>query len=258
MLTRLKNLINAWRMRNHVKSMCRECIVDRHGLPPVMQFASNDFNGAWEQAIRNVLVHGSPITFGGNKEKKKALDTVQTIILNYNAADQILRKEIHPLFPFKMVDQYIYEFTTEFLETYLDAPENERFDYIYYDRLNRDSQICHMRNDLEKQITSDIISNRSQMITWIPKVDQYVSATPCLQRIRIRYEGDDNVSIHMDWRSRDLFNAWQVNLIGILNMIYREIVEPNDCRIDRIIDRNDSLHIYKSDIVAAANVIDYA
>ena len=68
MLTRLKNLINAWRMRNHVKSMCRECIVDRHGLPPVMQFASNDFNGAWEQAIRNVLVHGSPITFGGNNE----------------------------------------------------------------------------------------------------------------------------------------------------------------------------------------------
>lgn len=230
----------------------------RNNLPPVLQFDANDFNVAWERAIHNVLVSGTQITFGGNDEKKKALDTVQTIVLNYNAVDQVLRKEIHPLFPFRMVDQYVKEFTPEFLETYQNTPENDRFDYIYYDRLNHDDQINHMRYNLEKQIASDIISNRNQMITWVPKVDQYVSATPCLQRIRIRYEGNDNVSVHMDWRSRDLFNAWQVNLIGILNMIYREIIEPNDCRIDRIIDRNDSLHIYKNDITAAANVIDYA
>lgn len=229
--------------------------MSRDNLPPVLQFDANDFNVAWERAINNVLLHGTPITFGGNNEKKKALDTVQTIVLNYNAADQILRKEIHPRFPFKMVDQYINEFTPEFLETYLVTPENEKFDYIYYDRLNRDSQICHMRNNLAEQITSDVVSNRNQMITWIPTIDQYVSATPCLQRIRIRYEGNDNVSVHMDWRSRDLFNAWQVNMVGLLNMIYREIVEPNDCRIDRIIDRNDSLHIYKSDIAAAKKVI---
>jgi len=232
--------------------------MSRNNLPPVLQFDANDFNTAWERAVDNVLLYGIPITFGGRDEKKKALDTVQTIILNYNAADQILRKELHPRFPFRMVDQYIEEFTTGFLEKYQNMPEKERFDYIYYDRLNRDSQICHMRNNLEDQIAHDVISNRNQMITWIPKIDQYVSATPCLQRIRIRYEGNDNVSVHLDWRSRDLFNAWQVNLIGLVHMIYREIVEPNDCRVDRIVDRNDSLHIYKGDIAAATEMIKHA
>ena len=40
-------------------------------MPPVFQFVSNDFNSAWENAIRNVLMTGKQIVFGGPGEAKK-------------------------------------------------------------------------------------------------------------------------------------------------------------------------------------------
>lgn len=40
-------------------------------MPPVFQFVSNDFNSAWENAIRNVLMTGKQIVFGGPGETKK-------------------------------------------------------------------------------------------------------------------------------------------------------------------------------------------
>ena len=97
-------------------------------MPPVFQFVSNDFNSAWENAIRNVLMTGKQIVFGGPGEAKKAIDTVQTIVLNYNAVNQILARQIHPKFPFKMVDQYTREFTQEFLD------EHHEFAYLYCQR----------------------------------------------------------------------------------------------------------------------------
>ena len=221
-------------------------------MPPVFQFVSNDFNSAWENAIRNVLMTGKQIVFGGPGEAKKAIDTVQTIVLNYNAVNQILAKQIHPKFPFKMVDQYTREFTQEFLD------EHHEFAYLYYDRLTRDNQINNMRINLSEQMTSGTSSNRNQMTTWIPWIDQHISATPCLQRIKVRYEGDNTVSVIFDWRSRDLFGAWQVNLVGLIDMLQREVTEPNECKIARIIDRNDSLHIYNSDLQAAKQVMNDA
>jgi len=226
-----------------------------NNLPPTIQFEANGFDFAWENALKYTLTSGKRIIFGGEDEPKDALDTVQTIVLNKRAVHQILEKQIHKNAPFKLVNQYVDEFTIEFLEKYHKMPEEQRFDYIYYDRLNKNYQIENVFNELGKQMESGIKSNRCQMITWIPEIDQHKSATPCLQRIRIRYEGDGEVSVHLDWRSRDLFNAWQVNLIGIVTMLQRDIIEPNNCSIARIIDRNDSLHIYKSDIKAATKVI---
>ena len=73
-------------------------------------------------------------------------------------------------------------------------------------------------------------------------------ASPCLQRCRVRYEGDLQVSIHLNWRSRDAWGAWQPNLIGIINSIFTEVVQPNNCTIVIIYDVNDSLHIYDTSI----------
>jgi len=53
----------------------------------------------------------------------------------------------------------------------------------------------------------------------------------CLQRIWIRYLGDQSVEVHLTWRSRDLYTAWQANIVAIIDML----------------NRADSLHIYESD-----------
>lgn len=76
----------------------------------------------------------------------------------------------------------------------------------------------------------------------------------CLQRIWIRYLGNNEVEVHMNWRSRDLYTAWQANIVAIIDMLNREVIRPNNCRIVRLVEFIDSLHIYDSDYAAAQGV----
>ena len=224
-----------------------------NNLVNIFMFESNNFNHAWEQAIRNVILNPRQITFGDKRDKKKALDSIQTIVLGYNAIKQIRARKIHPKFPFKAIDKYCEEFTDKFLEEYRKRPADEQFSYLYYDRIVH--QIPRAKKNLQEQISIDVRSNRNQMTTWKTCLDPLSNASPCMQRIWIRHEGDNEVSVHIHWRSRDLFGAWQANLIAIVNMLYREILIPNDCEISRLIDFNDSLHIYETDIEAAKGVL---
>jgi len=61
--------------------------------------------------------------------------------------------------------------------------------------------------------------------------------------------------VQTDWRSRDLFNAWQPNIIALMQMLNKYIYLPNKCTIARIIDRCNSLHIYRGDIELAKTII---
>jgi thymidylate synthase len=220
-------------------------------LTPHHEVISEDFNSAWLRLLRNCL-SGKPITFGDEKHAKHALDTSQTIILQGAAIGQIERRDIHPNNPFKLVKQYCDEFTWDYLKAYDLKPEDAKFAYMYFDRLVRYNgfidQLKAMKDDLEVQIVTGICSNRSQAITWQPEEDMGNVASPCLQRIWIRHEGDRQVSVHLNWRSRDAWGAWQSNLVALVDMIYREILDPNDCVIARIIDTSDSLHVYETDV----------
>ena len=85
------------------------------------------------------------------------------------------------------------------------------------------------------------------MITWNTETDSFESASPpCLQRIWIRWDPETNqLEIHLNWRSRDLFDAWTSNLIGLIWMINEYIANPLGLTIGRVVDISDSLHIYK-------------
>jgi thymidylate synthase len=180
-----------------------------------------------------------------------------------NAIQQIEEQQIHPQYPFKMVKQYCDEFTREYLEKYKTLEEDKKFEYLYFERLTEydggwgADQLYDMKAGLEEQIIDGIQSNREQAITWVPYgciEDVHSKSPPCLQRIWMRYGGDNAVDVHMDWRSRDLYNAWQSNIIALCGMLNREVVRPNGCEIARIVDYSDSLHIYKADIEAAKKV----
>jgi hypothetical protein len=41
-----------------------------------------------------------------------------------------------------------------------------------------------------------------------------------------------------------------VNIVAIIDMLNREIIRPNNCRIVKLVDYVDSLHIYESDTEA--------
>jgi len=224
----------------------------------------DNFHNAYYRAIRFVLNQGTDLIIGGEEERKPTRDSCMLISLTGNAIKQIENHEIHPQYPFKMIDEYCKEFTKEYLINYILKPINEKFAYLYYQRLQRYprlnshkieiGQIYDLCYSLEKQIKENITSNRFQAITWIPENDIYATSPPCLQRIQIRYIPKNKVDVHLTWRSRDLYTAWQSNIICIVDMLNREVIKPNNCKIIRIVDYSDSLHIYKTDMEEAKKV----
>lgn len=227
-----------------------------------------NFHNAWVKAIRAVL-RGTDLVIGGGDERKAVRESCVLISMTGNAIKQIEARELHPQYRFRRIEEYCNEFTREFLEEYRSEPVNERFSYLYFERLayyeatsrsrfrsnhgnsnssSSSDQIISLKTALTDQINQNITSNRTQAITWYVPSDIKQSSPPCLQRIQIRYVPEKSVDVHLTWRSRDLFTAWQSNIVCIIEMLNREVIKPNNCQIVRIIDYSDSLHIYRYDI----------
>ena len=235
-------------------------------LSPIIKVEETNFHNAWATAVREVLRIGIDTAIGGQEERKPIKDACILVSLTKKAIKQVENKELHPQFPFRNAEQYCKEFTREFVQEYRKGSRKGKFAYLYPDRLMFYApidtilwlavidQLSKLREGLAEQRKCGTTSNRCQAITWIPYVDFGVASPPCLQRIHVRWLPGDYVDLHLDWRSRDLFGAWPVNLVGVIDMLNREVIKPNDCQIARIIDYNDSLHVYTADIGQAEQV----
>lgn len=223
-----------------------------------------NFHNAYAKAIQAVLKGGVDLVIGGAEQRKPIKDSCMLISLIGNAIKQINNRELHPQFPTKKthLDKYCEEYTRDFLKDYRKRKPADRFSYLYFERLCNYKHPVHisidqlklMMNGLYGQVKRGITSNRMQVITWYVGSDNETSSPPCLQRIQIRYIPENKVDIHLTWRSRDLYAAWQSNVICLIGMLNREVVKPNNCQIERIIDFSDSLHIYKTDLEEAKKV----
>jgi len=216
------------------------------------------------------LQEGVVIVFGGpdkdDKSKVKsdtAKDSRQIIVMTGQAITQIENFEVHPDFFMKgpALRAYCQQLTREAVAVWSSLPDGDEHKSTYnyleliinYPRIFGQGTIDQMkilRENLAEQIELDIISNRTQAITWQPEKHAKHHEPPCLQRIQVRYLGADEakqkfVEVGYDWRSRDLFRAWPSNIVCVTAAVNREVVKPNNCRIARIIDYSASLHIYK-------------
>ena len=173
-------------------------------LSKTNRIRSTNFKNAWYEAIKFVLLDGVKLTFGSRNEPKKCLDSVQEIILTRHALRQIEDHVVHPQYKFggKRLEEYCKEFTDTFLEDYTEKRENEKFDYLYYERLTRKpDQIYEMYVGLEYQIDSKIASNFCQATPWeIRKDGTYKKSSPCLQRIWLRWYEPNIIDVHLSWR----------------------------------------------------------
>ena len=221
-------------------------------LPPINLIESENFCNAWVRAIKFCDQWGVPLVFGDIKEPKTAKNSCQLISLTGVAIEQIENHEIHPRFPFTTILQYCDEFTREYLENYLKKSNDQRFAYLYFERMvmfeasdgTLIDQLNLAREQLREQIDSGVSSNRNQMVIWQRKKDDKSKTPPCLQRIWMQYLGDNQVDVHWEFRSRDLISAWMANVIALAECLNREVIWPNNCKIARIVDYSDSLHIY--------------
>ena len=218
-----------------------------------------NFHNAYAKAIRAVLREGVDLVIGGADQRKPIRDSCMLISMTKNAIKQIENREIHPQYPFKRINEYCEEYTRKFLEEYETRDSENKFSYLYFERLTHFKhgnvdQLHGLKVSLANQIEQDITSNRAQATIWYPLSDSLSFASPCLQRIQLRYIAENKVDVHLTWRSRDLYVAWQSNVICLIDMLNREVIKPNNCEILRIIDFSDSLHIYKTDLDEAKKV----
>jgi len=242
-------------------------------LSPVNVIEETDFPNAWARAVQFVINNGVEIVFGGPDkndrtkiERKTAKDSRQIIVLTGQAIVQVLSFQTHPKFKTKDIDflkTYCRQLTREGVAAWSALPEDDLHKSAYnylelivnYPRIFGPGTIDQMqilKENLAEQIQHNIVSNRTQAITWQPEKHAKDHEPPCLQRIQVRYlgvdeKGRDVVEVEYNWRSRDLYNAWPSNEICVTAAVNHEVIIPNNCIITRIIDYSTSLHIYQGD-----------
>ena len=110
-----------------------------------------------------------------------------------------------------------------------------------------------------------LVSNRDQAITWVPERDAFVNEDqPCFQRVQFFVYSfpevrEDTIipgkgEFHVSWRSRDLYAAWNSNMVALTLFFRKEIFDPNNIKIIRCVDFCNSMHIYEGDWQAAEKV----
>lgn len=251
--------------------------------PPTVHIIANGFPDSWYKAIRECLKYGTLI----KRDYGKPVNTKGVISL-IEINNPLQEPMLHPDFPTK--ELHLREYIKQFERGY--DWKGQGFEYNYIDRLinyptteisSRDDgyfkvlrdpitksidqiQIIKERiSDKIKQGGECLVSNRDLAITWAPERDLFVNEDqPCLQSIQIfiysfpSVNGDIIVpgrgEFHVTWRSRDLYGAWNSNLVAITLFLKKEIFEPNNIKIIRVIDICRSLHIYEGDWEAANKV----
>ncbi len=225
-------------------------------IPPNIFIEGYTLADAWAKAVGEVMNKGIvlPTEYGPLSK-----DVCSTIVIKYPFEEPML----HEQFPTKELHlkEYVKQFERDydwkkqgFVYTYVNRlteypayKPKETFED--YDLITMD-QLFYIRSELKKPIT-----RRAQAITWVPELDMGNSEPPCLQRIWMRKLTDSTVEMHCEWRSRDLFSAWNSNYIGILSMTNREILKPLNLKLVKLVDFVDALHIYSTDWEEAVKVM---
>lgn len=220
-------------------------------MKPSFYYNGDSFPGAWEAVVRYCMRNG---VIGDTEYGMPAKSITSKIILNENACKQVHNNVLHPKFPTKEkhLQEYIKQYTPEY--------EASRFTYTYYDRLTKYPTSNGEFNQLKYLKDNFRNSRRQSIVTWIPEIDAQSDEPPCFQRLQLQklsepvnYNGmkiKGNAEYYVDWRSRDLYGAWQSNLCGIDYMVRNEIL-GNDYNVVCIVDNVNIAHVYKGDWDAA-------
>ncbi len=214
--------------------------------PPTNLIQAVGLADAWAQAVNFVMKHGMEIKTEYGPMSKDICSVIEI-------REPYLEPMLHPQFPTK--ELHVKEYLKQWERGY--DWKKQGFEYNYMDRLinypSRNKDVDQLK--AIRELLPQGVSRRRQAITWIPERDLFVKEDqPCLQRLWVRPLGEGNAEMHCMWRSRDLYAAWNSNMIGLLTMIKREVLEPNNLKLIKVVDFCNALHIYEADWDEAAKV----
>lgn len=251
-----------------------EMKMNRPKYPPTVNVSAIGLADAWQKLVKICLNEGAyKKRFYG--KPVNTLDIISLTEIRYPTLEPML----HPQFPTK--ELHLAEYKKQWERDY--DWRKQGFEYSYMDRLtkypsppNKEHELVDQLGVIKERIAERIekgdeclVSNRDQAITWRPSIDLFKKEDqPCLQRIQffvhqypVECEGNSRGivrvgkgEIHVTWRSRDLYAAWNSNLIGLIGMVQREVFTPNNIELVRVVDFCNSNHIYEGDWASASLV----
>jgi thymidylate synthase len=208
---------------------------------------------AWVGLMDAIMKHGDyALTQYGNNARylSGTLIEITEYVEQWHKRDPICSKN------------YLREYKKEFRET----PTDLGFSYTYGNRIHkypcmaqepgfthlfRLNQVDAIVNALKKG-TND--SRRLQVITWIPRVDQFSDEPPCLQRLHF-YPHANKLDVNVSYRSQDIFGALEANLIGIASLVEEEILNVTPYKLGAYRLYCDNSHVYERDWGAVESIL---
>lgn len=252
-------------------------------ISPTIHIIANGFPDAWYKAVKECIKIGAlKKRYYGKPVLTK--DIISLIEINNPLQEPMLHQD----FPTK--ELHLKEYIKQFERGYNWKAQGHEYNYV--DRLiNYPTTEISSREDgyfkvHRKPVTKSIdqiqvikeriadrikqggeclVSNRDLAVTWTPERDLFINEDqPCLQSIQFfiysfpSVSGDTTIpgkgEYHVTWRSRDLYGAWNSNMIAIILFLKKEIFDPINIKIIRVIDICRSLHIYEGDWEGASKV----
>ncbi len=252
-------------------------------IPPPVHITANGLPDAWYKAVKECLKDGVLI----KRDYGKSVNT-KAIISLIEINNPLQEPMLHPDFPTK--ELHLNEYIKQIDRGYDWKKQGHEYNYIDrlvnyptteiesrpdgYFKVSRKpytksiDQIKLIRYNICERIKKGgecLVTNRDQAVTWVPERDAFVKEDqPCFQRAQFFIysfpiiHGDKIIpgkgEFHLCWRSRDLYAAWNSNLIALTLFFKKEIFDPNNIKIIRCVDFCNSAHIYESDWQDASKI----
>ena len=219
----------------------------------------------WSNGVRKLTQYTRPKEGGGSVYQESRAATVLVAI-----RDPLKEPRIHAgdvMGQQAVIGGYIDELVEGTKDHYI----GKGWDYTYHDRIfNYLAPSFEKLDQVEDFIVEglkggEIFSRRLQAVTWQTWKDVGSEGPPCLQRIWVTVATMDpkpehgktyKLDLQTCWRSRDLFDAWEANVNGLIELEKRKIIQPlNEAyeskgvrfEVGQYVDFSNDLHIYEKD-----------
>lgn len=218
---------------------------------PTLLIEATSLPEAFEKALRSVWEDGIQIQTEYDKDDPPSLDCTGIIVINSILTEPMIHKNIKD--SYSGLEIYAKQLTDGIHDWMVDAGI---YDYMYSHRFTKEFDFDQIEAMIQHLVKVPY-TRRAQITTWNPLKDHKSETPPCLQRIWMRLlkteKGNYVLNTNLHWRSRDLYKAWFQNMYGIARLIQKIVIELQKRMgipifVGRVVDINDSLHIYGNDL----------
>jgi thymidylate synthase len=218
---------------------------------PTLTIVATTLPEAFEKAVRSVWENGIQIKTEYDQDSPPSLDCTGIIIINSIMTEPMIHKNIKD--SYSGLEIYAKQLMEGIHDWMVDAGI---YSYMYSHRLTKEFEFDQIEAMIQHLVKVPY-TRRAQATTSNPYKDHKSESPPCLQRIWMRLlqteKGSYVLNVNLHWRSRDLYKAWFQNMYGIARLIQKITKELSKrlgvpVFIGRVVDINDSLHIYGSDL----------